>query len=254
MVVYYHRIAEDDANAWTVSFELFRRQVRWMKRRFDMISLDEAQRRIRAGKNHRPSVSITFDDGYAVNCQRALPWLIEQRMPCTYFVTAHNVLHEEPFLHDLADGNRFEANSIEQLRDLDAAGVSIGAHSRTHANLAAIADLNTLYDEVVVARDDLERAIGVEIRHFAFPFGLHANLHVEAFRLAREAGYAGVCSAYGGYNFPGDDAFHLQRIGGEGPTVRLKNWLTLDPLKQRRVRRFEYAAVLEDACVGVAAS
>ena len=76
----------------------------------------------------------------------------------------------------------------------------------------------------------------------------------KAFRPAREAGYAGVGSAYGGYNFPGHDAFHLQRIGGEGPTVRLKNWLTLDPLKQRRIRRFEYAAALEDSCLGAAAS
>ena len=33
-----------------------------------------------------------------------------------------------------------------------------------------------------------------------------------AFQLARIAGYKGVCSGYGGFNFPGDDAFHLQRI------------------------------------------
>jgi hypothetical protein len=49
--------------------------------------------------------------------------------------------------------------------------------------------------------------------------------------MARDAGYRGVCSAYGGYNFPGDDAFHLQRIHGDAEMIRLKNWITMDPRK-----------------------
>ena len=43
-----------------------------------------------------------------------------------------------------------------------------------------------------------------------------------------DAGYDGVCSAYGGYNFPGDDAFHLQRYHADPSLLRLKNWLTVD--------------------------
>ena len=54
--------------------------------------------------------------------------------------------------------------------------------------------------------------------------------------MAKKAGYAGVCSAYGGYNFPGDDPFHLQRIAGDGTMIRLKNWVTLDPRKLRTPR------------------
>jgi hypothetical protein len=48
-----------------------------------------------------------------------------------------------------------------------------------------------------------------------------------------------VCSAYGGFNFPGDDPFHLQRIAADSVMVRLKNWVTMDPRKLR-TRRFEY--------------
>ena len=60
------------------------------------------------------------------------------------------------------------------------------------------------------------------------------------FQLAREAGFAGVCSAYGGYNVPGDDPFHLQRIHADPDIIRLKNWLTVDPRKLARVARFQY--------------
>ena len=240
MVVYYHRIADDAANSWTVSNREFRRHVTWLERNFELVSLEEVQRRVAGSCSTRPSVSITFDDGYAENLDQALPWLIEQQVPCTYFVTTHNALSGDPFPHDLAMGNRFRPNTVPQLRDLSAAGIEIGAHTRTHADLGAVRDLETLADEVVAATRDLEAAVGQRIRYFAFPFGMHANLQPAAFGLAREAGLEAVCSAYGGYNRPGDDPFHLQRFGGEGPLVRLKNWVTVDPLKERRIRRFVY--------------
>jgi hypothetical protein len=72
-------------------------------------------------------------------------------------------------------------------------------------------------------------------------------LNAEAFRLARRAGYQGVCSAYGGYNWPGEDAFHLQRIHADPDMLRLKNWLTFDPRKQRRTERFVYEDQVSDA-------
>ena len=48
--------------------------------------------------------------------------------------------------------------------------------------------------------------------------------------MAFDYGYEGVCSAYGDYNFPGDDPFHLRRIHVEN-MARLKNWGTIDPRK-----------------------
>ncbi len=240
MVLYYHRIADDAANSWTLSNGEFERQINWLARRFEFVSLKEAQQRIESPSNHQPAVSITFDDGYAENCESALPLLIRRGIPCTYFVTVENVLSGECFPHDLAMGNHFLPNNLEQLQQLAASGIEIGSHTRTHADLGAVTDPDKLYDELVQATADLEAALDRPVRYFAFPFGLHANLNCEAFRMAHEMGLAGVCSAYGGYNFAGDDTFHLQRIGAEGPMVRLKNWVTVDPLKQLRTQRYEY--------------
>src|SRR5207244_453594 len=63
-VFYYHRIADDGSGAWTYSTDLFARQIRWLKRHCDLISLEEVQERVRCGHGGRPAVSITFDDGY----------------------------------------------------------------------------------------------------------------------------------------------------------------------------------------------
>lgn len=237
MVLFYHRIADDRANEWTCSFKLFSRQLQWLKQHFDLVSLGEAQRRIREGANSRAAVSVTFDDGYADNCQRALPLLIDEQVPCTYFVSTRHVVTGEPFQHDVARGKPLAPNTIDQLRQLAAAGIEIGAHTRTHCDLGAVTNAKRLHDEVVAAGADLATAISRPVRYFAFPFGQYVNLNDEVFRAARAAGYEAVCSAYGGYNFPGDDAFHLQRIHADPEMIRFKNWLTVDPRKLK-VRRY----------------
>ncbi len=255
MVIYYHRVADDRANPWTCSNRRFEQQIRWMQAHFDLVSLEQAQERIRSGRNHRPCVSITFDDGYAENLDRAIPLLIWEQIPCTYFVCNRQVMSGLPFPHDQELGQFHAPNSINQLRALALAGVEIGAHTRTHLDLGGPVREAQLYDELVTARDELAAAIGQPIRYFAFPYGQRENLSAAAFRLARQAGYAGVCSAYGGYNLPGDDPFHLQRIPAGDLTLRLKNWLRVDPRKLHLPRympeepaRDEAEQLLEAAC------
>jgi hypothetical protein len=53
-----------------------------------------------------------------------------------------------------------------------------------------------------------------------------------------------MCSAYGGCNEVGGDAFHLQRLHGDPELLYLKNWLDFDP-RVRRVRRYDYSQSAE---------
>ena len=241
-VLFYHRVADHQPTPWTISTTMFGRQMRWLKNRYDMLSLDEAQRRLRSRVNRRPAVCITFDDGYADNCDQAIPLLLRERIPCTYFVCNHHVETGELFPHDAAAGYDFAPNTIQQLRNMAAAGIEIGAHTRNHVDVAAIDDERVLHDEIVTAGEDLEREIGSPVRYFACPFGMPKNLSNRAFDMAREAGYRGVCSAYGAYNFPLDDPFHLRRIHGDPQMARLKNWATIDPRKIVERSGFEYSA------------
>jgi peptidoglycan/xylan/chitin deacetylase (PgdA/CDA1 family) len=239
-VLTFHRVADDAANRWTTRTRDFVEVIRWLKPRFDLISLEELQRRVREG-NRRPSVCITFDDGYADNCNLALPLLFEEGIPCAYFVAAGGALEGRPFDHDIRMGNRRLApNSIAQLRELSRLGIEIGFHTRTHANLGAIADRDRLIDEVVTSCKELEAALGQRIRYFAFPFGAFEDLSVEALDLARTAGYAGICSAYGGWNSPGDDPFHIRRHCVDGLPCRSKDRAIIDPVRERRLRRLAY--------------
>ena len=42
-----------------------------------------------------------------------------------------------------------------------------------------------------------------------------------------------------GYNLPGDDPFHIQRIHADPHWSRFVNWMTTDPYRRRRVERFD---------------
>jgi len=246
VVLFYHRIADAGANSWTTSNRAFARQIAWLESHFELVSLETAQRRMRLCHNSHPCVSITFDDGYADNCHQAIPLLIKKSIPCTYFVTVENVLRGKPFAHDLAQGNRLAPNTVEQLRAMAAAGVEIGSHCYHHIDLGQVVGRKQLHEEVVCAGRELQAAIGQPVRYLAFPFGQLENLNPEVFLLAREAGYRAVCSAYGGYNFPGDDPFHLERIHVDN-MIRLKNRATIDPRKLHTMR-FQYdPAVCESA-------
>ncbi len=226
-ILFYHRVADDHPNPWTISRRQFQRQIDWLAKHFDLVSLEECQRRITTG-NSRPAVAITFDDGYAENCEWAMPLLIERRIPVTYFVVLDNLLKQTAFLHDQQTGHPFPVNTVEQIRALADTGIEIGSHTRTHPDLSQIHDVSKLFDEIVAATVELGNLINRPIRYFAIPFGQQAHLSPMLFQVAREAGLAGVCSAYGGFNAVGGDTFHLKRIHGDPCFSRLRNWLQFD--------------------------
>jgi peptidoglycan/xylan/chitin deacetylase (PgdA/CDA1 family) len=246
IVLFYHRVADDHPNPWTISIRGFERQIDWISRRFEFISLAECQNRIRAGCNTRPAISITFDDGYADNCTFALPLLIERNIPVTYFVTTHHPLNNQAFPHDVRLGTELAPNSIESLQALAHAGIEIGGHTRMHVDLGNVSDSDVLFDEVVDATRELESLLETSIRYFAFPFGQLNNLNPAVFQLLKENGFAGVCSAYGGMNVVGGDEFHLMRIHGDPNFSRLKNWLTWDP-RIRRIKNYPWKSLLHEA-------
>ncbi|MGE0761159.1 MAG: polysaccharide deacetylase family protein, partial [Pirellulaceae bacterium] len=166
-VLFYHRVADHTPNPWTVSHWDFERQVTWLARHFEVISLAEAQCRMEKRASYRPAACLTFDDGYAENCERALPWLCERKLPVTYFVASQFVLRGRPFPHDVERGEPLPVNTVKELRWLASQGVEIGAHTRSHRDLGRVQDRDELRDEIEGSRHDLQEAIGVPIRYFA---------------------------------------------------------------------------------------
>ena len=240
-VLFYHRVADHHPNPWSISNREFQRQMRWLKRNVDVVSLGEIQNRMRNGRSDRVAVAVTFDDGYAENCEQAIPFLFEQGIPFTYFVSLDFVIQQRAFPHDIECGCPVPPNSEDQIRQISDLGAEIGAHTRHHPSVGEIHDPKEMFDEVVSATDELSALIGKPIRYFAFPYGQSQNMSAAAVHLARRYGFEGVCSAFGAYNFPGNDAYHIRRIHADPEFIRFKNWLTIDPRKTMLGRDFRFS-------------
>jgi peptidoglycan/xylan/chitin deacetylase (PgdA/CDA1 family) len=227
-VLFYHRVADTELTPWTISTADFKRQLDWLQDNFDLVSLEESQRRIRSQSNDRFTVSITFDDGYAENAQHAIPELIARKIPATYFTTTDFITGQQRFPHDVEVGCSAQPNTWEELREFVRCGIEVGAHSRSHCDIGTIHDIQRLTDELIGSIQILESELNTRCRYFAFPFGKPANISQAAVSLLRQYGIEGFCSAYGALNWPGNDGFHIRRFHGDPLLERLKNWLTLD--------------------------
>jgi peptidoglycan/xylan/chitin deacetylase (PgdA/CDA1 family) len=78
---------------------------------------------------------------------------------------------------------------VAELSELCRAGVAVGNHSATHRNLARCSD-DELTTEVSVARHRLEEALGVPVRHFAYPDGRHDRRVVESVGVEHRLAFA----------------------------------------------------------------
>lgn len=229
VVLFYHRVADTNPTDWTISRTGFLRQIDWLQQHFELLSMDEVHQRMQTGHNDRPSVAITFDDGYAENMDFALPMLAERRIPCMYYVSTSFILNQSFFPHDEKLGLQLQPNSVRDLKRIVKWGLDIGAHTRTHVDIGKVTDAQQLQQELGGCRRELMNLLNVPVEHFAFPYGQTCNITPAAVEMARRLGYKTVSAAYGGYNHPGDDPFFIQRVHGDPSLTRIKNWVTLDP-------------------------
>ncbi len=101
-----------------------------------------------------------------------------------------------------------------QVRELAAAGWTIGAHTATHVNVA-LAPAAEAEAEIAASRDAIEKAIGQSVVHFAYPNtgGKHRYFDEAATALLRRLGFRSAVTSRPGALRPGADPLALPRIG-----------------------------------------
>lgn len=122
----------------------------------------------------KPPVWITFDDGFLNNYTAAFPALKEAGMTATFFVIVDKVL-----------GGDAEFMTLAMMREMIAAGMTIGSHTLSHPRLARLnaADRRR---EIIDSKARLEDALGAPVTSFCYPYG---NWDAGCVDIVREAGY-----------------------------------------------------------------
>jgi peptidoglycan/xylan/chitin deacetylase (PgdA/CDA1 family) len=175
----------------------FRRLLAELCKTHELVSYSEAVRRIHHGEFGRPSVAVSFDDGFKSTLV-AGEILREFGASGCFFICPQVIDNEDPGFRAGFCKNRLEApvqefldwGDVQRLRD---AGHEIGGHTLSHARLSA-AGGRQVRDEAGICADILRRRLG-EARHFAWPFGRFWDMTAEAERIVFETGYESCASA-----------------------------------------------------------
>ena len=176
------------------------------------LSMSAAMPYLRGEKQGRVAV-ITFDDGYVDTLEQALPILQKHGFSATCYVISQRTGQYNDW--DAAKLNvRKALMNDEQVRAWHAAGMEVGAHSRTHPRLTGCTDAE-LQDEIAGSKADLENLIGQPVTQFCYPYG---DLDERVAAITRQAGYAAATTVQRGRARVGDDPMLLRRVLVSGST------------------------------------
>lgn len=151
-------------------------------------------------------ILLTFDDGYRVLLESAVPVLEARRIPALVFLVSAFAGMGNTW--DLRlPGRRFTHLAWDEILDLARRGFSFGSHTRTHRDLTLL-PLDEMREEVARSKRELESRLGTEVPSLSYPFA-HSAATVRA--EAARAGYRAAFTLHPKGTAAGPDRYELRR-------------------------------------------
>ena len=194
IVLCYHRFEDRPKDSLAIKPADFEAQMQALKDSgIIVISMNDflAWRRGEKGsRKKRPIISI--DDGYLSGYNVAWPILKKFGYPFTMFI----------YTDYIKGGPKSGGQSIswDQLAEMRDAAVDIEGHTVSHSSLNARKEetdeqyLAWLKSEILGSKEMLEKNLGIQIKAFAYPYGLH-NQTVRD--VVKQAGYEAAFTVWG---------------------------------------------------------
>ncbi|NMC60331.1 MAG: polysaccharide deacetylase family protein [Candidatus Methanofastidiosa archaeon] len=184
VVIYYHSVNPNHPLGMHPT--LFREHMNWLKSNCQIIRLSEIKTSKAMKANGKPTVSITFDDGYEDNYEFAFPILEELEIPATIFFAPKYAGLVPPDIANVYRGLRFFG--WEQAREMAKPVISIQSHSFSHCNLGEV-PLRQAEEELRVSKTLIEEKLYQEVFAFAYPWGQKGYISESVSEVAIRLGY-----------------------------------------------------------------
>ena len=196
----YHRFGEDDIPSTNIRIAQFEEHIAELRNGgYSVLPLAEVLRAMREGTPLPDrTAAITVDDAYLSTYTEAWPRLREAGFPFTVFV-ATDVL-------DAGGGGR--SMTWDEVREMAAAGVGIGAHTASHLHMPE-ASAAEIAAELRRSTESFERELGFRPALFAYPYG---EMSLPARDAVIEAGYEAAFGQHSGVAEAGLDRYFLPRF------------------------------------------
>ena len=222
IIVLFHHLTADRPKHMGLPTAQFARQVRYLKKHYRIVSLEQAIELLRHGSVDVPTVVLTLDDGYAENFRglRAIAEL--ERVPFTICVCTKHVNERSELAHDIARGEHgFPSMGWDEVRYLDRHGVTIASHTRTHFDCGR-GDYARLVEEIGESKREIETELGRPVQVFAFPKGMPENIPALANGIALQYYPVVMSAACGPNTAPMQPPMELRRYGQPDSLLELE--------------------------------
>ncbi|TAH09966.1 MAG: polysaccharide deacetylase family protein [Curvibacter sp.] len=236
-ILTYHQIAQAQPKgaayrSLSVAPADFSKQMQWLSRLgfqgLSMTALLPYLQGDRVGK----VFGITFDDGYLNNLVNAAPVMQRLGFSSTCYVVSQRLGKSN--IWDLETGiAQTPLMDAPQLRQWQAMGQEVGAHSRTHARLLKL-DSHSAREEIAGSKSDLESLLGMAVNHFCYPYGEYGTEHVA---MALESGYQTSTTTQRSRCLAGEAFLQLPRVPVVRRTTRPGLWFKLATVYEDRRRK-----------------
>jgi peptidoglycan/xylan/chitin deacetylase (PgdA/CDA1 family) len=205
-ILSYHSIASDNWR-FSVKKSTLIKQIAYLKKRYDIVTLSQLELHLTGKKKlTKPSVVLTFDDGYA-DITLMEPFFTKHGITPTLFVLTNT---KAPNWKELATKRAFLDKRT--LKRLAKKGWEIGSHSATHANLATVSE-SELKKEIITSKKQLEQLLGSKVTYFAYPRGKYNQTVLS---MIRKAPYRMAVTMDDGKITNDTNRYRLPRIGVDG--------------------------------------
>jgi len=141
---------------------------------------------------------LSFDDNYR-SWLRLLPIFEKRKVFATFYVNSwpfRDRVSETDVRHYLrnVEADHETTLSTVELREIAAAGHTIGAHTHTHPVLTALPQ-EAAREEIRISREELGSLLGRAPEHFAYPFGMHRYFNEALRAYCRSIGFMTIANA-----------------------------------------------------------
>jgi peptidoglycan/xylan/chitin deacetylase (PgdA/CDA1 family) len=209
-ILCYHDVCSGWTSPLATEPAAFAAHSAWLAAHKTVLPLEQAVERLdRSGRLPPGMTALTFDDGFTGVYDHAFPVLRRTRLPATVFLVAQTLTPAGRPVDwvDTPPAEPLRTLSIDQVREMQEAGVRFQSHSYAHTDLTRLG-----FDECVrdlsESRQLLESLLGRPVRLLAYPRGRHNEAVREA---ARQAGYSHAFTLPEGRERVG--AYSVPRVG-----------------------------------------
>jgi peptidoglycan/xylan/chitin deacetylase (PgdA/CDA1 family) len=196
----YHRFNESKYPSTSISKELFRQQLSYLKKnKYEVLNFGDAILKLRSKEAQGRYIVITIDDAFKSFMEHGFPLLKEFGFPATLFINTETV----------GSGDYLTWNDLKILAENN---IEIGNHTHSHdyfLDLDSASRKQAFLEDVELAQQLIKSNLSLNPSVFAFPYGEFDEGMIE---VIKKMGFIGAAAQNSGVISSYSDLFALPRF------------------------------------------